>query len=163
MLGEQCIGENVSSSSMNAIHLYRTPVLDFPKRINITWMIGLPFMQLREHFGSSPTLSFSMSFCFCFRWLLTLSNIFRETSCHTSASYDSVTATGLEWCLMDLTKCWRLQTIVGTLNSAYNYGCSISGIVSFEQQMQIVEIVISRFRIRVAKIQEVKSEDHLSE
>lgn len=63
---------------------------------------------------------------------------------------------------MDLTERWRLQTIVATLNSAYNYGCSISGIISFEQQMQIVEIVISRCRIRVAKIQVLKSEDHLS-
>ena len=63
---------------------------------------------------------------------------------------------------MDLIKCWRSQSILGTLNSAYNYGCSITGILSLDQKIRIVKIVISSSRIRVAKIQEVRSEDHLS-
>jgi hypothetical protein len=55
-----------------------------------------------------------------------------------------------------------VQSIVRTLDFTYNYGCSISEILSIDQQMWIVEIVISSSRIGVAKIQEVKSEDHLS-
>lgn len=53
---------------------------------------------------------------------------------------------------------------MGILKSAYNYGCWISGIASFHlsRRCELWRLSFQVPRIGVAKIQEVKSEDHLS-